>query len=328
MTPGGDLWRPTASRDALQLRTEILRRMRRYFDQQQVLEVDTPLLASRAATDPQIPSYRVPGVLPGEADRYLNSSPEFAMKRLLANGSGSIYQICKAFRHGEQGRLHNPEFTLLEWYRVGFDHQQLMADVAGLIQALSHGYREFGTAEQLSYAQCFATWLDLDPHLTPTATLARIARERLAGPVMGLSEDDRDGWLNLLMSHCIQPQLGKSRPSFVTDYPASQAALARLDPDDSRVAQRFELFIDGVEIANGFHELRDAEEQQTRFEAENRLRARAGLPAVPMDEYLLGALQAGLPDCAGVALGLDRLLMVLLGATRLDAVLNFPYSRI
>ena len=320
-------WRPSASRQALQQRAQLLRAVRDYFAAADVLEVETPLLASAGVTDPNIHSFVTRPAGPGETCRYLSTSPEFAMKRLLAADSGPIYQICKAFRRGEAGRLHNPEFTLLEWYRPGFDHNQLMAEVADLVQHLAAGLRQFDVVQHLSYGACFQTWLDIDPHSASVAALQACAREQGLGEV-GLAATDRDGWLDLLMSHCIQPQLGQGRLTFVDAYPASQAALARLLPGSPAVAARFELFIDGVEIANGFHELQDSEEQRARFVADLARRQQAGDEAVPMDEYLLSALRSGLPDCAGVALGLDRLLLVLIGGSRLDEVLAFPYPRI
>ncbi|NOX75866.1 MAG: EF-P lysine aminoacylase GenX [Gammaproteobacteria bacterium] len=319
-------WRPTATPLALQQRAALLRRLRRYFDQQQVLEVETPLLARGGTTDPHIPSYVVEASdgLP----LYLNTSPEFAMKRLLAAGMGSIYQVCKAFRRGEVGRLHNPEFTLLEWYRIGFDHVRLMDDVAALVDVLAKGLREFEAPQRLSYQVCFQQYLNVDPHRASGRELMACAAAQGIGPVAGLALDDRDGWLDLLMSHCIQPQLGQNRLTFVYDYPATQASLARVRPGPVPVAERFELFIDGVELANGFHELRDANEQRQRFEADLRARAAQGLDAIFMDERLLAALEQGLPACAGVALGLDRLQLVLSRSTRLEEVQSFSFERI
>lgn len=296
----------------------MLARLRGYFANAGVLEVETPLLASGGVPDPHIPSFRA-------EDRYLNSSPEFAMKRLLAAGSGPIYQVCKAFRRGEQGGVHNPEFTLLEWYRLGFDHHRLMDDVAVLITLLAEDYRRFGPEQRLSYRACFQRQLQLDPHTAGVVQLRACAQAQ--GLTPALADDDRDGWLDLLMSHCIQPHLGQGRLSFVYDYPASQAALARVHPGPPAVAERFELFVDGVELANGFHELQDAEEQRSRFETDQARRQVEGLEGVVIDEYLLAALEAGLPACAGVALGLDRLLMVLTGASTLRDILAFPFDR-
>jgi len=324
-------WRPSATLEILRQRAALLKRLRRYFAQQGVLEVETPLLASSGTTDPHIPSFSFSDTtssgLDGVTRRYLNTSPEFAMKRLLAAGSGPIYQVCKAFRQGEQGRHHNPEFSLLEWYRPGFDHHQLMQDVAALVGELAEGLREFGPVEYLSYHDCFQQQLGLDPH-TATAQMLRDCAQKNGLPVVsGLADDDREGWLDLLMSLSVQPQLGLNHLCFVYDYPENQAALARVRPGNPAVAERFELFIDGIELANGFHELQDAEEQRARFEADLVQRQKAGLDAIVLDERLLGALEAGLPACAGVALGLDRLQMVLSGEQYLRDVLSFDYER-
>lgn len=326
-TPGSG-WQASASSQALRQRASLLARVREYFAQQEVLEVETPLLCSAGVTDPNIESFVTAPAAPGEQPRYLSTSPEFAMKRLLATGSGPIYQVCKAFRHGEAGRLHNPEFTMLEWYRPAYDHHQLMAEVAELVTLLSDGQRGYGETQYLTYVECFRNWLQIDPLTASVDSLRACAREQGVGEVSGLADEDRDGWLDLLMSHCIQPQLGQGRLSFVHAYPASQAALARLLPDNPALAARFELFIDGVEIANGFHELLDAQEQAARFAADLIRRERLGMSAVPVDEYLLAALAAGLPDCAGVALGLDRLLMVMHGADSLQQVQAFPWQRV
>lgn len=318
-------WRPTATLEALRQRAEMLARLRRYFAGQGVLEVETPLLSAAAIPDPHIPSFTTAPDPQGGASRYLNTSPEFAMKRLLAAGAGPIYQVCKAFRRGEQGRQHNPEFTLLEWYRPGFDHLQLMDEVEALVRQLAEGFRPLGPAQRLSYRAAFRQFLDIDPFAADAAQLASCAQAQGLGEVSGLA--DRDDWLDLLMGHCVQPQLGKDGPTFIYDYPASQAALARIRPGEPPVAERFELFIDGIELANGFHELQDAGEQRARFEADARRRQLAGLDAVDLDEHLLAALSAGLPACAGVALGLDRLLLVLNRASQLSDVLAFAYDR-
>ena len=312
---------------ALQQRAELLHRVRAYFAAAGVLEVDTPLLSQAGITDPHIPSFTTRPGRVEDTPRYLNTSPEFAMKRLLAAGSGPIYQVCKAFRQGEQGCFHNPEFTLLEWYRPGFDHHRLMADVSDLVTTLAAGYRSLGAVEKLSYAECFQQHLGIDPHSVQGAQLKACAQAQGLAPVAGLADDDRDGWLDLLMSHCIQPRLGRERLTFVYDYPASQAALAQLRPGPPPLAERFELFVDGVELANGFHELQDAEEQRTRFAAEAAHRHDEKMEPVVVDERLLAALEIGLPDCAGVALGLERLQMVLMGASTIDQVLTFPYDR-
>lgn len=330
MNDAKDHWRPSASLEAIQLRAKLLARLRQYFDGEGVLEVETPLMVSGTIPDPHIPSFSIDSTNSqnnaDDSNRYLSSSPEFAMKRLLAAGIGSIYQVCKAFRQDEQGRMHNPEFTMLEWYRVGFDHHQLMDDVVALITKMAEGIRYFETEERLTYRAVFQRYLGLDP-FDDVRSLMDCARDQGVGPVHGLDDTDRDGWLDLLMGQCIQPQLGKNRMTLVYDYPASQAALARIRAESPPVAERFELFIDGVELANGFHELLDAEEQRQRFDQDLSRRKIDSLEPVLLDEYFLEALEAGLPACSGVALGLDRLQLVLMEARSLDEVMAFPFDR-
>lgn len=249
------------------------------------------------------------------------------MKRLLAAGSGCIYQIARVFRDGEAGRRHNPEFTLLEWYRVGFDHHRLMDEVTELVTALLAGRLPLAQPERLSYRELFQRHLDLNPHRASVAELAARAETQGVSIPPGMPTDRTDPWLDLLLTHYIEPRLGAGRLTFVYDYPASQAALARLGPGDPPVGERFELYVNGVELANGFHELGNAAEQRRRFEAENATRRGLGWPLMPVDENLLAALAAGLPDCAGVALGFDRLVMLAAGKTTLAEVLAFPFER-
>ncbi|MBF0256996.1 MAG: EF-P lysine aminoacylase GenX [Gammaproteobacteria bacterium] len=316
----GDLWRPNASQPMLQARAELLARMRAFFQQRGVMEVETPLLSAHANPDPAIDSM---AVTCDGARHWLHSSPEFAMKRLLAAGSGPIYQLCKVFRDGESGRLHNPEFSLLEWYRPGFDHLRLMDEVAELVSSLAG--REFAV-EHLAYAELFQRHLGVDPETAELAELAELARRHGIDLVGG--DLERDAWLDLLMSHLIEPQLGREGLSFVFAYPCSQAALARLGRYQGRqVAERFELYIQGMEIANGFHELTDPAEQARRFAQDNRRREQQHRAAMPLDRHLLAALEQGLPDCAGVALGVDRLLMALEGADSLQQVIAFAFDR-
>ncbi|HPF59283.1 MAG TPA: EF-P lysine aminoacylase EpmA [Candidatus Competibacteraceae bacterium] len=313
----------------LRLRAELLARTRAFFAARDVLEVETPMLSAAATTDPHLASfatqYSGPGSCHGQPF-YLHTSPEFPMKRLLAAGSGCIYQIARVFRDGEAGRRHNPEFTLLEWYRVGFDHHQLMAEAAELASVLLADRVPLAKPEWRSYRELF-TPLGLDPHRVTVAGLAACA-ERCGVPVPpGMPLEDTDPWLDLLLTHCIEPHLGQGRLCFVYDYPASQAALARLRPGDPPVGERFELYLNGIELANGFHELGDAVEQRRRFEAENAVRRAQGLPVMPIDENLLAALETGLPDCAGVALGFDRLVMLAAGRNSLAEVLAFPFEQ-
>lgn len=319
-------WRPAASLEVLRARASLLERLRAFFRQAGVLEVETPACSLHANTDPAIESlsaeYRGPGH-PEGSRLYLHTSPEFPMKRLLAADSGPIYQVCKVFRDGELGRLHNPEFTLLEWYRPGFDHHQLMDEVAELVCAVAK--REL-PKHKIRFGDLFAEHLGLDAHRAKATALRRVAlRQKLPGV-----EDldlGRDGWLDLLLTHCIEPKLPTDSLTFVYDYPASQAALAKVRPDDPPVAERFELYLGGMELANGFHELSDATEQRLRFSHDQRRRRSCGQMVPPMDEHLLAALESGLPDCAGVALGLDRLLMWLIGARQISEVLSFPLDR-
>ena len=323
-------WRPSADLATLRLRAELLARIRTFFAVRGVLEVETPALSAAAITEPNLASfstvYAGPGLRCGQP-LYLHTSPEFPMKRLLAAGSGCIYQIARVFRDGEAGRRHNPEFTLLEWYRVGFDHHRLMDEVAELVTELLAGRLALAEPERLSYRELFQRHLDLNPHQAGVAELAACAEVQGVPILPGMPADDADPWLDLLLTHGIEPHLGMGRLTFVYDYPASQAALARLRPDDPLVGERFELYLNGVELANGFHELGDAGEQRRRFEAENAARQALGLPVMPVDENLLAALEAGLPDCAGVALGFDRLAMLAAGKTALAEVLAFPVER-
>jgi lysyl-tRNA synthetase class 2 len=311
-------WQPTASRSALERRAAMLAATRRFFAERNVLEVDTPLMVNAPVTDVHIHSAEVRLRRHGRDRMFLHTSPEFAMKRLLAAGSGDIYQICHVVRGRERGRMHNAEFTLIEWYRLGFSMHQLMDEVEALLAAL------LGTSgsERLTYRDAFLRELSLDPLTATIETLEQAAKE--LGFQRGAS---RDELLDLLMGARVGPALGRDRPTFVHDYPASQAALARLNPDDPATALRFELYRNGIELANGFHELASAAEQRARFEQDREERKRRGLPAHAPDERLLAALEAGLPDCAGVALGFDRLAMLATDANHIDEVLSFPVER-
>lgn len=341
-------WRPAATLEVLKLRARMLARIRAFFARRGVLEVETPCLSHAATTDPHLASlavrYTGPGHPPGTT-LYLHTSPEFAMKRLLAAGSGPIYQICHVFRDGERGRLHNPEFTLLEWYRVDCDHHALMEEVASLVTEVlaetrapagqpAHTRQEAMAAavtdlpiEKLSYREAFERYTGLDPHTADAATFARAARAQGLETPRGLAGDDLDGWRDLLLTHLVEPQLGRGRLTFLYDYPASQAAFARVRPGNPPLAERFELYLDGIELANGFHELNDPVEQRRRFAHDLATRRARGLPEVPADERLLDALAHGLPECSGVALGVDRLVLCATGARALDEVLGFPLER-
>jgi lysyl-tRNA synthetase class 2 len=313
-------WRPTASLDALRLRAEILATMRAFFADRGVLEVETPLLSAATVTDLHLQSLSLRAGGRDGRTMYLQTSPEFAMKRLLAHGSGPIYQISKAFRDAEAGRRHNPEFTLLEWYRPGWDHHRLMDEIDELLAAVLRS----PPGERLSYAGAFERHAAIDPHGAPREELERRALDL---GVQSVPELERDDLLNLLLTHVVEPRLGRGRPTFVHDFPASQAALSRIRPGDPALAERFEVFVEGLELANGYHELTDPAEQRRRFAADLADRRRHDQPQVPIDTRLLAALEAGLPECAGVALGVDRLVMLKVGTDDISDVIAFPIDR-
>lgn len=321
MPRAGSAWRPGATLATLRRRAEILATIRAFFAARGVLEVDTPQLSPVTATDPLLAS--VPALPWADDTRwFLQTSPEFAMKRLLAAGSGPIYQIAHAFRRAEHGRLHNPEFSMLEWYRPGFDAEALAAEVAELVTAVI-GARE---VRRDAWGSLFRAGVGLDPFTAGDADLRAAAARSAGDTVRGWA---RDELLDLLFSEHVEPQLGQGCLQFVDAFPAARASLARTlnDADGHRVADRFELFIDGCEIANGYHELLDAAELRTRMEADNAARRALGEDAIPVDERLLAAMAHGLPPCAGVALGVDRLVMIALGARDIDDVLAFSAPR-
>lgn len=316
-------WRPTAKMEELVKRAAILAKIRAFFAERQVLEVETPLLSQATVPDPALQSISASVRDPRTScDRtyYLQTSPEYAMKRLLAAGSGSIYQLGKAFRQEEWGRLHNPEFTLLEWYRLDFDHHALMNEVDELLQTLL----QTPSAERYSYGEAFEDILGINPHEADEKALEDCAKRQEGIQIDG--QLNRDGWLHLLMSHCLEPKLGEVRPVFIYDFPASQASLARIRPGKPPLASRFEVYYRGMELGNGFHELQSAAEQRARFLRDLENRREQGLPAVPLDERLLAALDQGLPDCAGIAIGVDRLVMQALGCQRIEEVLSFSFT--
>ncbi|WP_295881987.1 EF-P lysine aminoacylase EpmA [uncultured Thiohalocapsa sp.] len=316
-------WRPLATRAALEARARLLTELRTFFAERGVLEVETPILSAAANPDPAIEPLHLDADLTGTGNRrwYLQTSPEFPMKRLLAAGSGPIYQVCKVFRADERGRRHHPEFTMLEWYRPGFSLEDLMDEVAVLVRRLV-GRPEL-PVERLRYRELFRRRLGLDPWTATTAELQAAAQARGIADA-DLLALDTNGWLDLLLTHCLEPDLGRDGLTFVHDYPPSQAALARIEPGNPPAARRFELYWQGMELANGFDELLDADEQRRRFQRDLDERRELGRVSTPMDERLLAALEAGVPATSGVALGLDRLLMGMLGADHLDAVLALP----
>ncbi|MCW8988455.1 MAG: EF-P lysine aminoacylase EpmA [Gammaproteobacteria bacterium] len=336
-------WQPTASLEMLQTRARLLSKLRAFFADKDIYEVQTPVLSHAGNTEPSIETFvtqQSEHLKYPLQPSFLNTSPEFAMKRLLAAGSGSIYQITPVFRQGEQSKKHNPEFTLLEWYRLNFDHHALMGEVNLLIRFIAKDFLAMGRSHFYSYQDAMIKFADVDP-FTASIEELKAATVKAGIDVVGMEENTsetfsletshqescRNGWLDLLMCQVVEKNLPLNCPVFIYDYPASQAALAKIRKGSPDVAERFELYINGVELANGFHELSDAAEQAERFKKEQQIRKERGLPGIPADTHLIAALKHGLPDCAGVAIGFDRLLMVLTGAQHINDVLTFPFDR-
>lgn len=303
---------------SLKSRATLYRNIRNFFAVRGVLEVETPLLCQYTVTDPHIESFVVPV---NKTNHYfLQTSPEYAMKRLLANGSGSIYQITKSFRVGETGRQHNPEFTLLEWYRIGFNHHDLMDELDALLQFTINTK----PSEKISYQDLFLTHFNIDPFTIEIIALKKIIEKNHIQ--VDVNNIDHDTALQILLTHLIEPQLGIEKPLFLYDFPPSQAALAIIRNDNPRVAERFELYINGSEIANGFHELTDPTEQENRF-IKNQNARRKNKQFVPeIDYHFINALKKGIPACAGVAVGLDRLLMQYAKTNNIQEVITFPFE--
>ena len=319
-------WPPVATLDALRLRAQLNALIRGFFQQRQVMEVETQILSQAGNTDPNIASFHLEfsGRTNGASrTRWLRTSPEFGMKRLLAAGVGDCYELGRVFRDGEAGGRHNPEFTMLEWYRVGWDHHQLMDEVAALLRAAMAMVGRTVTVEMASYRDLYRRQLHIDPLTDPEDALREALGDVRIDPA-GLTRDD---WLDLLMTHRIQPGFHAGQLTLIHDYPASQSALARIRPDDPPVAERFECYLGPLELANGYHELTDSHEQRQRFRHDHVTRIENGDTVPPMDENLLAALEHGLPRCAGVALGVDRLLMAMLDADGIEDVLAFPFPR-
>ena len=321
-------WAPTATIEALQLRARFNRLARAFFDQRGVLEVETPVLSLAGNTEPNIASFslefsgRTDGAPP---TRWLRTSPEHALKRLLAAGIGDCYELGRVFRDGEAGGRHNPEFTMLEWYRVGWDHHRLADETIDLVQAALALVGRGARIERTTFRDLYRTRLGLDPMAATEADL-RVALGDIDIAPGGLTRDD---WLDLLMTHRIQPGFDANAITVVDAWPASQCALARVaaDVDGRAVAERFELYLGPLELANGYHELQDAAEQEARFQRDSQRRRARGDMVPPIDSNLLQALAKGMPACAGVALGVDRLLMALLGTSRIADVLAFEFAR-
>ena len=298
----------------LKTRAELYRKIRQFFDARDVLEVETPLLCSHTVTD-----LHVNGIKAAH-NRFLQTSPEYAMKRLLAQGSGPIFQICKAFRDEEAGSNHNPEFTMLEWYRPQFNHHDLMQELDELIQLLLHT----PAATKQSYRDCFLTHTAIDP-LTADLTIlhAFIKQHNL---LHDLTDIDHDTALQVILSEYIEPQIGNDAPIFIYDFPPTQACLAKIRNDEQPVGERFELYYKGFELANGFHELTDPIEQEQRIQNDQANRRARNLYVPDIDYYLIDALKQGLPPTAGVAVGVDRLVMLACDANRIQEVLCFPWD--
>ena len=312
---------PLASWENLRRRAELLRRARQFFDERGFLEVETPLLSAETVIDRHLDPFEVAGQGSGlqSARLWLQTSPEFHMKRMLAAGAEAIYQVARAFRHGERGPLHQPEFTMIEWYRAG----DRMAEGMQLLSDLAETLLGRGPAELVTYGEIFKKHLGLDPHVAKVRELTVAAASHGIAAPASLSAEDRDGWLDLLLVERIQPRLGRNRPTILYNYPASQAALARVREGEPPVAERFELYAEGIELANGYHELLDPAALRRRNAEANRRRRDDGKATLPEESLLLAAMEAGLPPSTGVALGFDRTVMVALGAKSLDDVMAF-----
>lgn len=318
-------WRPTASRDALVLRARLNAYIRAFFADRGVLEVETPMASRAGNTDPNIESFVAhrPSPRADAQPLWLRTSPEFPLKRLLAAGVGDCYELGRVFRHGESGRRHNPEFTMLEWYRVGWNHVRLMDEVGELVRGALALVGRSLTIERTSYREMFLAHAGVDPFSATNAVLHDAVAE------FGICTDglSRRDWLDLVLTHRIEPRFAADELRLVHDFPGEQAALARIRHGEPPVAERFEAYLGALELANGYHELADASELRERFARDHGLRKLRNAELPPMDEKLLDSLAHGLPDCAGVALGVDRLLMAMLDTTAIADVLAFPADR-
>lgn len=340
MSPPPD-WFPTTTVANVKLRAHLLRETRAFFDARGYVEVDVPLLSHDRAVDPHMEPFTIVCDTRAGRNLYLQTSPEFGMKRLLAAGLEAIYQLSHVFRRGESGALHNPEFMMLEWYRAGDTYSQQMQFVEELVCALFSAAGRVAPADGLvlnrrrpvtpfsrtTYRSAFLRHTEADAMIMPAAELESLAIERGIQIPQGMSGADRDDWLNLLLAELVEPNLGVERPEFVYDYPASQAALARITSDAVPVAERFELYIQGIEICNGYQELTDPLELRRRISSQNERRARAGAVPLLLSSRLSDAMEYGLPESSGVALGFDRLLMFISGADKITEVVAFPFER-
>ena len=319
-------WRASSSLAALQCRADLYRMIREFFHQRGVLEVETPIISEAGNTDPNIQSFTLQfngNSQAGNKQRWLRTSPEFPLKRLLACGIGDCYELGKVFRDGEFGRKHNPEFSMLEWYRVGWTHQQLMAECAEFVMAVFSSRNVSLDLKQFSYRQLFLEFASIDPFIAKDQELQTAVSACTEMAIEGLSRDDL---LDVLMTHIIEPKLPANQLSIVFDFPASQCALAKIRFDSTPVAERFELYLGGVELANGYHELIDSIEHKRRFKNDLGIRTERQMPLPAVDQHLLMALPC-MPECAGVAMGVDRLLMVLQNFQSISDVIAFDFSR-
>lgn len=323
--PTADDFLPTASWPNLRLRAGLLRQLREFFHGRGFLEVETPILSADTVVDRHLDPFSLAAGRTGGKPRtlWLQTSPEFAMKRLLAAGAEAIYQVSRVFRQEEQGPLHNPEFTLVEWYQAGDDFCAGMRLASDLCETLL----DRGPAELLSYAEAFRRYAGLDPHAAEIETLIAAARQCPSPPPASMAKEDRDGWLDWLLTERVQAQLGIERPVLIYDFPASQAALAQVRRGEPPLAERFELYVSGWELANGYHELLDAGELRRRNARANELRRGDGKVTLPAESRLLAAMERGLPPAVGCALGFDRLAMLAAGARSIDEVIAFPWDR-
>ena len=318
---------PMANLEVLRQRAEIMQRIRRFFDERNFFEIETPILSHDIVVDRYlhpigISKKEVTGVV-GDADEmlWMQTSPEFGMKRVLAAGAEAIYQICKSFRQGEMGDRHNPEFTMLEWYRCGDDMQSGMKLLSEFVEEIL----QKPATQERSYREAFSWFASVDPFDATIEELKSVARKNGVS-IVDHEDNDRDGWLNLILSEVVEPQLGLESPVIVYDWPESQAALATVRSEDPPVAERFEIYVDGVELANGYHELLDADELVKRNSINNQHRVKDGSHLLPEESRLLEAMKHGIPGCAGVALGIDRLVMLALGANSIREVVAFPFD--
>ncbi len=321
-------WQPTCAIDILRLRAQVFNSIRDFFSARAVLEVETPLLGHACGTDPQLDFFTTDYIAHPQRDKlFLQTSPEFAMKRLLAAGSGSIYQICKAFRNGESGRFHNPEFTMLEWYRVGFTLTELMDEISELIETLSQGYLSLDATQRFTYQDVFQRYTGLNSLTFSYVDYSTFALANGQSEALAICGYEHGLWLDFIFSHYIQSHLGENAVCMVYGYPVCQSSLARINPLNPLITDRIEVFINGIELGNGYYELTDAREQNKRFDEEIAVRLQNNRPGTVKDKHLIAAMEHGLPECSGMAIGLDRLIMALTGSLSINDVLGFPVHR-